>query len=334
MGDNMISVIIPVYNGEKTIDAVMKSLLQQTFRDFEIIVINDGSTDNTASILEKYNESNIRIINKENGGVGSARNMGIREAKGRYLMFVDADDECRPEMIEKMYFAMLEQKTEFIIGGYERREGSKRIRNIYDNKVYSNKNEIRQDLPYIMSHGLNAPFAKLYIKEIIDHHNLLFDETLPLGEDINFNLEYLLVVDSVLYIESVLYTYQAEKSTATVAYREDYYENRMRSLNRINAILDKYNLENPIQGYMRTKLIYAEMFNLLKRQCPLYRKSKYKRIGEIKKEYISSDIHVVGKWRLLKWQIHICPPFILYSSAFLLQKIVKRIPEKARGISV
>ena len=79
----------------------MKSLLQQTFRDFEIIVINDGSTDNTASILEKYNESNIRIINKENGGVGSARNMGIREAKGRYLMFVDADDECRPEMIEK-----------------------------------------------------------------------------------------------------------------------------------------------------------------------------------------------------------------------------------------
>ena len=98
----MISIIIPVYNGEKTIDNIIKCLMKQTFKDIEIIVVNDGSTDNTLLVLKKW-KSKIRVINQENKGVSSARNRGIKEARGEYLMFFDADDECKYEMIEKIY---------------------------------------------------------------------------------------------------------------------------------------------------------------------------------------------------------------------------------------
>ena len=112
----MISIIIPVYNGENTIDNTIRCLVNQTFKDIEIIVVNDGSTDNTLLVLQKW-KSKIRIVNKRNGGVSSARNKGIKEARGEYLMFVDADDECKAEMIEKIYgkeFAEKIQNTDFL----------------------------------------------------------------------------------------------------------------------------------------------------------------------------------------------------------------------------
>ena len=95
-----VSVIIPAYNAENTISSVIEDLLRQNFLNMEIIVVDDGSTDNTAAIVRSFNEKNIRFIKKENGGVSSARNRGIQEANGEYLMFADADDGCPPEMVQ------------------------------------------------------------------------------------------------------------------------------------------------------------------------------------------------------------------------------------------
>mgnify|MGYP005789639103 CR=1 FL=1 len=110
----MISIIIPVYNGEKTIDNIIKCLMKQTFKDIEIIVVNDGSTDNTLLVLKKW-KSKIRVINQENKGVSSARNRGIKEARGEYLMFFDADDECKYEMIEKIYTPADKNNADYVI---------------------------------------------------------------------------------------------------------------------------------------------------------------------------------------------------------------------------
>lgn len=99
----MISVVIPLYNKEKQIAKTLQTVLQQTFQNFEIVIINDGSTDNSLEVVKRINDTRIRIIHQENAGVSAARNKGIKEAKYELIAFLDADDEWKPEYLETQY---------------------------------------------------------------------------------------------------------------------------------------------------------------------------------------------------------------------------------------
>lgn len=96
----MISIVIPLYNKEKQIAATLRSVFAQTYTDYEIIVVNDGSTDNSATVVESLHDSRIRLIHQTNAGVSAARNLGISEARGEYISFLDADDEWKTEYLE------------------------------------------------------------------------------------------------------------------------------------------------------------------------------------------------------------------------------------------
>ena len=98
----MISVVIPLYNKEKQIANTLRSVFDQTYTDYEIIVVNDGSTDNSVAVVESLNDSRIRLIHQKNAGVSAARNRGIEDAKGEYLALLDGDDEWKPEFLETM----------------------------------------------------------------------------------------------------------------------------------------------------------------------------------------------------------------------------------------
>lgn len=99
----MISVVIPLYNKEKQVAKTLQTVLSQTYQDFEIVIVNDGSTDGSVAAVEKFSDPRIRLINQRNGGVSSARNRGIEEAKGEHLAFLDADDEWKPDHLENLY---------------------------------------------------------------------------------------------------------------------------------------------------------------------------------------------------------------------------------------
>lgn len=99
----MISVVIPLYNKEKSIAATLQTVLNQTFTDYEIVIVNDGSTDNSVAEVEKVQDARIRLIHQQNGGVSAARNRGIEEAKGELIAFLDADDEWKPEYLATQY---------------------------------------------------------------------------------------------------------------------------------------------------------------------------------------------------------------------------------------
>ena len=117
----LISVILPVYNAEKYLDNSIKSILSQSYKNIELIIINDGSSDNSKKICEKYqkDDKRIRIINKSNKGVSAARNDGIKEAKGEYICFFDADDFLENDMIEKMVESAQANCSDIIISEYK-----------------------------------------------------------------------------------------------------------------------------------------------------------------------------------------------------------------------
>lgn len=115
-----ISVLMPAYNVEKYIAASLDSLLQQTYRDFEIVVVNDGSTDQTGSILESYRKRDPRVreIHQENQGISVTRNRMLELAEGDYITFIDSDDTVKPEYLEKLYETALEKDADMVFCPY------------------------------------------------------------------------------------------------------------------------------------------------------------------------------------------------------------------------
>src|SRR5688572_21897696 len=114
---SLVSVIIPAYNAALYIGETIQSILAQTYADWEIIIINDGSTDNTPEILKKHTDKRISVINRENGGVASARNEGLLKSKGEYVVFFDADDLMSPEFLQSRVNVLRNKKEIGFVGG-------------------------------------------------------------------------------------------------------------------------------------------------------------------------------------------------------------------------
>ena len=117
MNDELISVIIPVYNVELYLESCIQSICKQSYKNLEIILSDDGSTDHSGKICDKYAslDPRIKVIHKENGGLSDARNAGIEVASGQYFMFVDSDDTISKNTIEKMYFLAIEYQCEIVV---------------------------------------------------------------------------------------------------------------------------------------------------------------------------------------------------------------------------
>ena len=216
------SVIIPVYNSEKYLSKCFDSVLNQCYEDFEIIVVNDGSTDSSDSIIKNYAEKDSRIKHfcKENGGVSAARNLGLEMASGEYILFVDSDDE--------LFECCLEQINVYTDKGYDIvvypfeivDENSNSVDYIYylDNRndVYINSSEEKAKVLYAMLLS-NKPFAFCWNyavkKEIID--SIRFNEKVKLCEDLLFDLEMYTNVETAVLLKKPLYRYRKVSGSAS-----------------------------------------------------------------------------------------------------------------------
>lgn len=329
-----VSVVVPVYNGEKTVKAAVDSLLCQSYAALEIVVVNDGSTDDTDSILRQYGDR-IRYIRKPNGGVSSARNRGIEEATGEYLMFADADDVCHADMVERAVACMRRAEADYLIAGFTKVEPERREDSVYGERLFPGKQAIRDGLSWILSNGLNCPYSKLYKTRLIRDNNIRFDESIPLGEDFNFNLEYLLIAERLVYMNASLYDYMIFNSVATTAYREDLYDCRIRSIRKMNDTLARHGMDNPMEADLRVKLLYAEVFNLQKPACPHAFSEKRKRVRAAQKRYFTERTGKPnGKYRLLRAVARVCPPAVFYGVCSLVRAAAGHLPDSAKGLSV
>ena len=186
---NLISIIIPVYNAEKYIHRCIKSVVNQSYKELEIIAVNDGSTDDSLSICETLaaQDNRIKVFSQINGGVSKARNTGLRLAKGKYVMFLDSDDYMLPDMCKTMLDVLHNKQADCVICGIQEPEGGLWCpqRNI----DYSTLVDFKKDFIYQLNTELLSPcWNKIFKRQLITN---LFNEDISFGEDLIFDLEYL-----------------------------------------------------------------------------------------------------------------------------------------------
>lgn len=208
-----VSVIVPVYNVEAYLPFAMQSLIDQTLRDVEFICVNDGSTDNSLEILEKYAslDDRIVIINKPNGGLSSARNAGIRASCGEIIMFLDSDDYLDKHACERVWIEGMEASTDIIVFGTEIVPAKPEPDAWYDWSLHISTKRYSEFDPNILFYQAGStPFVwrQAFSRRFLEKTGVIFDETVKFGEDTVFQMEVFPFATSIAYISDRLYNYR------------------------------------------------------------------------------------------------------------------------------
>ena len=209
---DLISIIVPCYNSENCVDRCINSIFRQTYTNYEILAINDGSKDNTLELLNELAKKNnkLKVIDKENGGAASARNKGLELAKGKYLMFIDADDYIGDNFVKDYYDEIISNDYDMVLGGYTRLDDNLKVVEIrkIKNKCFS-------------TYKLLSPWARIIKREFLIKNNISF---LPydMGEDVFFCMKILLNTDKVKAFDNVDYYYIYSNTSLTSTKFQDF----------------------------------------------------------------------------------------------------------------
>lgn len=209
-----LSVIMPVYNGEKYLEEAINSVLNQTFNDYELLIIDDGSTDHSVEIIKKFKDYRIRLIkNKGNQGIAYTRNVGLKEAKGEYLAWMDCDDLIEPDRFEIQINYLRKNKEVGICGTALTRfgEGKPRI-----SREYPDSNMIKAALLF---YPAIRPATAMYRMKMIKEANLTYDLRLAVAEDYDFYFEASFHFQ-IINLDQVLYHYRSSESSIMKIYSE------------------------------------------------------------------------------------------------------------------
>ena len=212
-----ISVIVPVYNAEKYLHRCIDSILAQTFTDFELLLINDGSKDSSGVICDEYaaKDSRVLVFHKENGGVSSARNMGLDNAKGEWISFVDSDDWVEKEYLETLY---QDGEFDFVTCYWNVLENNDVLEGVFHaDREYYGLNDIRLFLDD-NERELLYPVCRLFRKTIIDRNEIRFNQDLNYGEDILFVMSYIIHIQSAKQVYKIMYFYEKHINSLSTSY--------------------------------------------------------------------------------------------------------------------
>lgn len=265
----MISVIIPVFDVAPHLEECLRAIVAQTFSDWECILIDDGSTDASGEICDKWAGSDDRImaIHQQNAGVSAARNRGLDVARGEYIAFVDSDDTIDPSYLSALHGAMDSSDANLAVCGLEIRYGDgSTIHRIPRSNVdfHLDRAHLPDFLELERDSLLYGPCVKLYRRQIIEDRHLRFDETKNYGEDLLFNLSYLRYCKSIVTISEALYCYIRRNDSLSTRFREDMFEINYAQWHELMAFhQDKSLYDEASAGYLYTRLwgiVYDSIF--------------------------------------------------------------------------
>lgn len=260
MEEGKVSIIVPVYNAEKYLGKTIESILQQEYFKIELILINDGSKDNSSRICNDYEHIDPRVvvIHQDNKGVSTARNVGLDKATGEYIGFVDADDCIKPNMYKAMIHRMEEFDAQMVMGGYEKvnaATGERTVvrlpyedlgeKDIVDKVIYQMAFWNCRKKGEYLSTLYGSAWPNLYRADIIEGYNIKFNEGVALGEDMIFNLQYLLKVKRIAFVNMPLYEYYMYPVSSTRGKRPHMWEQYLTLLHETERVLEETYGDNP-----------------------------------------------------------------------------------------
>lgn len=268
----MISIVIPVYNAENYLKECLDSVLGQTYRNLEIILINDGSCDNSLNICKSYavQDSRIRLFDCINHGASFARNFGIEHARGDYLCFVDSDDYCSSTMVENLLLPFYNmEECDISLCGIKATDGFEMtsIGGSYTVKEYLEKILIKWKIHLYVG----APYAKMFRMSLITDNKIRFDNSISFAEDFMFNMKALSYARNINIVEDLLYSYRLNV------------QDSLSSWNRTKM---------PPKEYWRQRYVVYESFENIYKQYHLYAKYSNEINKELMKYILCSEIYV------------------------------------------
>ena len=282
--DSLISIIIPVYNVEKHIEQCLNSIKKQSYQNFEVIIVNDGSLDNTESICKRITQSDVRFryFSKENGGVSSARNFGLDNANGHYITFIDGDDWVDPNHLEILIKSITENNSDIAICSYKEFRN-----NIFYIRYYTNKEKhllnfnimTKEDFlinfPKLLSTNVcfNNAVSKLFRRDLVK--DLRFDNKLIYGEDLDFYFRLYLTTKNISFVNEDTYVYRIHGDSTTSGFTQEHAEQELSiykkmyekiyelGLPTINYLNKLEFLLNARKDFLANKVLLNEYFEYL-----------------------------------------------------------------------
>ena len=263
-----ISVVVPVYNAERFLDRCMKSIYDQTFRDYEIILVNDGSKDKSLDICRAYAEKDprVKVIDKENGGAGSARNAGIEAARGDYIAFPDVDDWFESNMYEELYNLAISGDYDVVFSGanyYKQLPdgGLSYSRTVNCEAVsYKTKEDCRTNVMtfFPTSTIFDVPWNKLYRRSVATENNIRFSDTRRC-QDAMFNIDFYNFISSAASVDKAYYNY-IENTTETTnrKFPKNYIDINIAYFGKLIGILESWGMyKGDIKRHFDTSFVLA-----------------------------------------------------------------------------
>ena len=235
--DSLISIVIPIYNAEKYLEECLNSIKNQTYKNIEVIMVNDGSKDNSETICKRFSEDDTRFryFTKVNGGVSSARNLGLDNVKGEYITFIDADDWIAEKHLELLINSIKKTNSDIGVSSYKEfnnkdtyyiRVYTKQEKNLL-NFEKMNRDKFLSLFPKLMSANVcfNNAVSKLFRKDLVK--NLRFDTSIKYGEDLDFYFRLYLNVDSISYVDELTYVYRIHGDSTTSNFNQEHAEQEL-----------------------------------------------------------------------------------------------------------
>lgn len=270
-----ISIIIPAYNVVKYIEDMLKDVINQTFTDFEAIIINDGSTDGTQNIVDEYcnKDSRFKSIIKENGGVSSARNAGLDIAKGDYVVFWDPDDAIPKKSLEYLYDCIIKENADMAIGMRVLDNGMETIRATSLSQLIAQKEISKMDDRHVW---VFSACNRLFKRSIIEENNIRF-KNISLGEDSVFWLEYMGYCNKIAGCPKDIYIYKRrlflDNADSLTQKKDRYYEGYFEQyIGYLEEMADKLflNADESLEKHYYKEKFFQELYKRLMRENLLY----------------------------------------------------------------
>jgi len=323
-----ISIIIPVYNAGEYLKQCLDSVLNQTFRDYECICINDGSTDNSLSIIQEYvnKDNRFNIIDKKNEGVSISRNIGIDRSVGEYITFIDSDDWIEKDYLIKIFYSK-NSKNDLVVCGFNVFNHKDNIIDLkYEEGKSNNKvflieyKNIENFLDFIGSY--RSVWGKLYRSDIIKKNNIYFFNNISGDEDYAFNILYIMYIENILFIADKLYVYRKQVESLT----SNDEQMRISSLYAIVELIKDLNIRRIKDDYVFSFLFKAlfQCIGKISKNVSIDNKNKAFKTIKYIYEYMIYN-HKKNKMLYLRLKINLAILEIFGINSFKIFRILKNI---------